>query len=403
MVNYAGLAPNTSQQNARGLYEACKTSTLAPFLAYQWIWPTETTGTFGVGQFMGIQATPTAGSNYPVQSWYSTKYLKSLAVAPGIVQGNQYPVVRSITIDLAFNGGFIYYLQVNARGIALATKTNVTSYAPIHACYMDNASALSQLPVADLAPYGIPCTLAELCWGWSDQATYTGGYAYFTHVWGVGNVWVTNAHLLPLESNAYNSTNALTHHQIPLQVGDHAMNAIATQGLGNGTCSAALVGEGIFQGGDSGTSWNIHRLGLCGGSGWNYNGDTYSATYCRWALPSSGPLDWYRFTGTAPANEQILIAPHTDFTTTVATTTTKVATSIVVDSTAGFPASGWIFIEGEIISYSGLSGGNTFTGCVRGLYNTIPVTPIATAPVNICGWWVVFSPSLLFAGFQTPT
>lgn len=45
-------------------------------------------------------------------------------------------------------------------------------------------------------------------------------------------------------------------------------------------------------------------------------------------------------------------------------------TSIGVNSTASFPSSGIIRINDEIISYTGLSGGNTFTGCSRGFEGT---------------------------------
>ena len=41
------------------------------------------------------------------------------------------------------------------------------------------------------------------------------------------------------------------------------------------------------------------------------------------------------------------------------------ATSISVVSTTGFSSSGTILIESEVIPYTGLSGGTTFTGCVR--------------------------------------
>lgn len=44
-------------------------------------------------------------------------------------------------------------------------------------------------------------------------------------------------------------------------------------------------------------------------------------------------------------------------------------TTIPVDSTLGFPASGSILIDSEIITYSGISG-NSFTGCTRGTGGT---------------------------------
>ena len=50
---------------------------------------------------------------------------------------------------------------------------------------------------------------------------------------------------------------------------------------------------------------------------------------------------------------------------TLSSTISAAATSISVASTASFSASGTIVIESEIITYTGLSGGITFTGCTR--------------------------------------
>jgi len=57
---------------------------------------------------------------------------------------------------------------------------------------------------------------------------------------------------------------------------------------------------------------------------------------------------------------------------------TSTATTVTVDSTAGFPASGAVEILGlspeyptEVVSYTGISG-NSFTGCTRGAMGTSP-------------------------------
>jgi len=50
---------------------------------------------------------------------------------------------------------------------------------------------------------------------------------------------------------------------------------------------------------------------------------------------------------------------------TLSSTISAAATSISVASTTSFSASGTIVIESEIITYTGLSGGITFTGCTR--------------------------------------
>jgi prepilin-type N-terminal cleavage/methylation domain-containing protein len=59
--------------------------------------------------------------------------------------------------------------------------------------------------------------------------------------------------------------------------------------------------------------------------------------------------------------------------------------SIPVDDTSGFPASGIIQIEDELIQYTSIAA-STFTGCVRGFNGTTAIdhsdnTPVADTPV----------------------
>ena len=67
-------------------------------------------------------------------------------------------------------------------------------------------------------------------------------------------------------------------------------------------------------------------------------------------------------------------------TTTAAATTVNMgaglsatATTITATSTTGFPSSGYIKINAEIIQYTGISG-NDFTGCIRGTISTTATT-----------------------------
>ena len=61
--------------------------------------------------------------------------------------------------------------------------------------------------------------------------------------------------------------------------------------------------------------------------------------------------------------------PHSHTTALTAGINTSVAT-IVVEDTSGFPTAGKILIGTEIIEYTGLTLGTSFTGCVRGSNNT---------------------------------
>lgn len=66
-----------------------------------------------------------------------------------------------------------------------------------------------------------------------------------------------------------------------------------------------------------------------------------------------------------------------------------VVTTIVVDSTAGFPAAGVILIDNELISYTGVTATN-FTGCVRGVSGTVAAShadnTLVQNAINYRGW-----------------
>lgn len=59
-------------------------------------------------------------------------------------------------------------------------------------------------------------------------------------------------------------------------------------------------------------------------------------------------------------------------------------TTITIDDTAYFPASGEIIIDSERITYTGKTG-TTFTGCTRGANGTAAASHSDNAPVNVFG------------------
>lgn len=63
---------------------------------------------------------------------------------------------------------------------------------------------------------------------------------------------------------------------------------------------------------------------------------------------------------------------HPTATTWLRSNLTASATTVDVSSTTDFVASnGYLWIDSECISYTGVSGGNQFTGCTRGVFNTL--------------------------------
>ena len=63
------------------------------------------------------------------------------------------------------------------------------------------------------------------------------------------------------------------------------------------------------------------------------------------------------------------------------------ATTVTVDSTTGFPATGTIDIDSELITYTGLTG-TTFTGCVRGVNGTTAASHLDNAIVTNASSWI---------------
>ena len=395
-VQYVGSSGNTAVKNARGLYEALKTSANANFTNWTWLWWNNTTSGSGM-----IAATRTTGADNILitSSNINTEIRGSYAKAIG-VQGCGFPVPYSLPIDL--NSGFVYYLQVSTRGIALGIKTSSGYYGPVHACYGDNTSTLAQLPVADIAQ--IPCTPIELIVGYDDVATTSGAFGRATHCWGIEGVPAGNPYVISSPDNGGNlcSSNVWTKQLAVGQLRDIPMNAVNLYGLSGFLIT--LSSEGIFTGTDINTSafYGVHRLSC------EYN-HFYCSSFYGIALadsvtPAYSNLDWYRYIGAGgPTNEQLLIAPSADFSTTIsAGSWTPADTTIHVASTTGFLAAGYIYTDGEIIQYTAKTS-TTFTGCTRGKYNTMAISPMNGNSVYICSWYCAINTGLLFCGYTAPS
>ena len=308
------------------------------------------------------------------------------AQLPGI-QMTGIQTSQSVTTDLV--NGFVYYLQVNARGIALATKTNVSFYGPIHACYGENAQALAQVPSSDSA---VPNTVAELVVGVDDVAANTGGSGRFTHYWVCGY----SGNYTQLDASSASTTIA---HPFTKSMWSYSINdATSSPNSGYGAAWVALRGEGLFTGNDSGSAWPVHRLTCDPDTVYTtINGGSYSG---RGYGPVLTDLDWYRYTGTLN-DEQMVIANCSDFITTLTSDISASDTTINVASTTGFPVAGYILISGEMVQYTSKTG-TSFTGCTRAKYSTLGCIHYVDEAVYISGWFVKINTGLLFAGYQKP-
>jgi hypothetical protein len=406
LASYTGTVSSTAYQNGRGLFEVCRNA--INMSTWNWIFfPVQSLWAAASNQnFIGATCKLARMNQLPASINMTTRTGitvtqhtgKSVYSVP-MVQGSQQSYPSTVNMDLV--NGFIYFLQVNQRGIALGTKTNAGYYTPIHICYGDNASAISQTPVADLAPYGIPCTPIELLVGTDEVVANSGGTAWGTHAWGVANQFNVNTNMyVDYGNNGVYSTH--THHAIAGQMQDFA----SVYAYGATSLSYifynSMYAEGLFNGADTGSYYSLHRLSSNTAPMYENKFSPNNSLYLRWMGPSYYGLDWYKYVGTAPANEQLVIGPSTDYSTNITTIGLPTDTTINVTSTTGFPSSGWLILEAEIIQYTGTTG-TSFTGCVRGKYNTIPGTPFPNTKIYIGGWWVFIASGLVFTGYQIPT
>ena len=156
-----------------------------------------------------------------------------------------------------------------------------------------------------------------------------------------------------------------------------------------------LMGEGAFSGADMGQTWMIHRMSVAQPA----QGKSYPTSKSLGLVFNN--LDWYRECGTI-TNEQMVLFPSSDVTTTVSSNALPTDVIINVASTTGYPTSGIIIINGEVISYTGITS-TSFTGCSRGQYSTQIYSQFIGDIVYIGAWLVKINYGYLFAGYQVPS
>jgi hypothetical protein len=397
-VSYSGINTNSAFVNARGLFEACKNSTDSNFVAFNWYWNNQFPNVTGsMGYFYIVKKTATNVG--VVNSTNITTRLRAgnVPVSSPLVQASALTWPTSTTIDLT--NGFIYYLQVNSRGLAFACKTNSTNTGPVHMCYASNAEALAQVPPSPITE--IPLSPIELLVGWDDTTVMNvTSYARVSHRWVV--------------MQQFSSWNFQTDVEGYYSCGQSFNKMGIAEVIQDGSCgcntgdnidgqSLALCGEGIFSGGDSGNHWPIHKMGPLAQLNWATGcGDNnpWQATPARSVLPSYSGLDWYRHCSNV-ADEQLLFSPSTDFTTTLSSPMGPTDVIINVVSTAGFPTAGFLVIGNEAIEYTGLTE-TSFIGCTRAKYGSTAMSGFIGDTVYIGSWFVKFQYGLLFAGYAKP-
>jgi hypothetical protein len=388
-VSYTGSTGNTAVQNLMGLYGAIRDSTLAPFTGWEWevSYPAPQNGDdtatyiFGLARvaapdvaFTGVNVTAGILGNY-VAPGYSTS-AGSTQASPGV------------TIDLV--NGFVYYFQINARGIALATKTNDGFYGPIHACWGDHAAAIAYMPVDSkfLSPI-------ELIVGTDNASTAMDAVGYVNTFWVIcaytGALLDPTANFVTAAPGGSLRRNRITEAQAN------------TYSLNNYIGAVGLKGSGIFEGdfSKSGNDYQVHRvktlwlnvveagdMGLAPGQ---------HSVIIR---PGFEISDWYKFRGTA-TNESLLLIADTVGVTPLASNYTPGDATLVLTDASGFQTSGFAIINNEALQYTGKTG-NTLTGITGGQYATPANRHYVGDTVCQGMWFAVINGGALFAGYNKP-
>ena len=380
-------AANTALQNLRYLYDAIKVS-VDP-LVTEWAW--------------SIQSPPSqnADTTYEYIVGRRNTVLPLVAMTPnanvlggtlnytvpvGMMNFSTYLMdptsVKTLTIDLA--NGFIYYLQVNARGIALATKTNLNIFGPIHACYGNNAKAIAAKP--SNAPF---VSIVELVIGTDTAAASdTSARGMCSHGWGFAST------LVALNGNANSFTSTFG--------GGFELQYTMFDVTYANAVDFVLNASNIW-GGDTNLAndFQVHRIGLQGLENWfNSNSATYG--YVNVVRPYIEIDDWFKFRGTV-VNEALILIADTQMVTTLSTgiLLADSPTTIAVASTAGFNTTGFVAILDEIFQYTGISG-NTLTGISRAKYGTAARSSYTGDIVSQCLWFTVINGGALLCGYNKP-
>lgn len=293
--------------------------------------------------------------------------------------------VYQITVDLT--DGTYFYASIFSRSFVLASKTTTSIYGPIFAAWIPNADALAMVP--SKAPWMVfpKAHISEAVFGIingsaaSPAQTATVRYG---NSWLVHNLWA----YFPSSSQ---SSGVATAPPDPINGGvagpfymdfssrNHYVSSsdaftFSVSGLVNtsGFTQSAVADQG-----------NIAFVGL---------GYAPSNTNGQGAVPGM-VLDDVFCSLNADGNE--VVEPSGYPTPSGCTLATAIAAgtamtgsgTITVNSTTGFPSSGYLVMGQEVFNYTGTTS-TTFTGVTRA-YNATPQTAHYVNDVVQVAWWFV--------------
>lgn len=391
-------AGNTSYQNLKYLYDAIKTSVDATITNWNWEYSAAATqnGNDAADYILGRCKTITAPGSWdlPITSANASSAQVGYSVQPGATV-NSYPYsnpghAQSVTIDLI--NGFIFYLQISSRGLALAIKTNTTYYGPIHACYGDHAIAVAAKPTL---AYPYDATMIELLVGLDMDSTQMYARAWPTKYWSIfssspkGPQDLSGSFGHPLSRGIFRTK---------------IQDGIGYDSWATGNAYINLAGSNIWFGDNViGNSFQIHRVSAQG-LATVAQAATLGSLNITLVLPQINVSDWYKFRGTASNEALLLVADTVVYSILQANllSTDNSPATIDLSSTAGFNSQGFVAINDEVFSYTGISG-NSLTGITRAQYGSTKRSNYTGDFVYQCLWFTVINGGALLCGYTKPS
>lgn len=385
----AGTSGSTAAQNLRALYEAIRNSSDPRFTAFNWSYqyapPQNANDTneyiYGTAKtlFNNVVVTPNANVNGACigSSGAPQKALAANSLGFG--------TNCDLTSDLV--SGFVYYLQVCSRGIAMATKTNANFFGPIHASFTTNSRAIASIPVNST------CTPVELFVGFDGANTVQSSTAYASHGWAMHDSTIQSAGIANFNYVAATFSGAMMR--------DVFYDRRQTSGVySNTSLAVTLVGSGFANADTATDDFQIHRMNQ---AAMGFFTETTTSGGGVGILPILDVQDWYKFRGTA-TNESLMLVADTVAVSTLATAIDNVTAITQIDlvDASSYPTAGTAVIENETFTYTGKSG-NSLTGVSRAQYATSMATHFVGTQVNAGLWLVVINGGALLAGYVKPS
>lgn len=392
-----GSAGSTAKDNLRSLYEALRDTSDTNFTDWNWSYqkpsPQNSDDTMDV--IYGERKTKAANIYITFNSNINGSQLNGFYNYAPMINNNGSPALAytlgtNLSITTDYTNGWIYYLQINSRAFAIASKTNVSFYGALHGSYATNSYAVASMP-----SYYKYLSPIELFVGYDGLSTNLDAFSATSHFWKLQRTFYSTVS----QAATYGCTffGGGTYRDI-----FHDANAWdPTAGSSNGfRVFTTLYSSNIFTSTDSvGDNFQIHKVGM---SGVYANSVIYPTTGDIF-IPLSEIHDWYKFRGTA-TNEALLLVSDTTAVSTLSGNLDASTTpgSISLSDASNFQSSGFFIIENESFQYTGKSG-NTLTGITRAVYGSSMAKHYSGDIVSQGLWFTVINGSALFCGYVKPS